>query len=217
MREGALSSRMRYASPLRSRNRASCGMPAQQTSDRHYCTLGDRRRIAGPDRFCTPLGRSGQRRPLSHHPPSTSHCTPTATAESSAMARETVPAACTDERRDRPPTETTPLKSAGNHGDHSAAYGSDLTQSQPATLTVFPEPEPKTPTPLPVRQLSIVLFLRVTEPISYLVCFPFINQMLLDIGVVDDPRRAGFYAGIVSPSYGRPDFRSRACSRSPSS
>ncbi|CAK9784142.1 MFS general substrate transporter [Cutaneotrichosporon oleaginosum] len=60
-----------------------------------------------------------------------------------------------------------------------------------------PEAEVKAPTPLPSTQLAIVLFLRATEPISYLVCFPFINQMLLDIGVVDDPRRAGFYAGIV--------------------
>lgn len=55
-----------------------------------------------------------------------------------------------------------------------------------------------TPTPLPAAQLFIVLLLRVTEPISYTVCFPFINQMLLDIGVVSDPKKAGFYAGIVS-------------------
>jgi hypothetical protein len=54
------------------------------------------------------------------------------------------------------------------------------------------------PTPLPIVQLLIILFLRVTEPIAYMVCFPFINQMLLDIGAVDDPKKAGFYAGIVS-------------------
>ncbi|BEI86362.1 hypothetical protein CcaverHIS002_0606490 [Cutaneotrichosporon cavernicola] len=113
------------------------------------------------------------------------------------MARQQVATLGTDERRDQHPTETTPLQSPANRADRPTGYGSDLTQPKPTTLTAFPEAEVKGPTPLPVRQLSIVLFLRVTEPISYLVCFPFINQMLLDIGVVDDPRRAGFYAGIV--------------------
>lgn len=53
-------------------------------------------------------------------------------------------------------------------------------------------------TPLPKLQLLIACFVRVTEPIAFMACFPYINQMLLDTGVVDDPRKTGFYAGLVS-------------------
>lgn len=55
-------------------------------------------------------------------------------------------------------------------------------------------------TPLPKLQLLIACFVRVTEPIAFMACFPYINQMLLDTGVVDDPRKTGFYAGLVSTS-----------------
>lgn len=103
----------------------------------------------------------------------------------------------------RDATESTPLLgSASDRCEPPKDYGSSPEPSPTPTITLFPEPKPAA-TPLPKRQLSIILFLRVTEPISYLVCFPFINQMLLDIGVVDDPSRAGFYAGLVSPSYPR--------------
>jgi len=72
------------------------------------------------------------------------------------------------------------------------------TEDTATERTPLLKPLARKPTPLPVGQLFIVLLLRVTEPISYTVCFPFINQMLLDIGVVSDPKKAGFYAGIVS-------------------
>lgn len=53
-------------------------------------------------------------------------------------------------------------------------------------------------TPLPKLQLALICFLRITEPIAFLVCFPFVNQMLLDVGAVDDPKDVGWPAGIVS-------------------
>ncbi|WVQ82571.1 hypothetical protein IAT38_004701 [Cryptococcus sp. DSM 104549] len=58
-------------------------------------------------------------------------------------------------------------------------------------------PTPKRRTPLPKVQLAIACFVRVTEPIAFMSCFPYINQMLLDMGVVDDPKKTGFYAGLI--------------------
>ncbi|WWC67231.1 uncharacterized protein I206_101138 [Kwoniella pini CBS 10737] len=55
----------------------------------------------------------------------------------------------------------------------------------------------KTVTPLPKFQLFIACFVRVTEPIAFMACFPFINQMILELGIVDDPRKTGFYAGLI--------------------
>ncbi|KAI9634257.1 major facilitator superfamily domain-containing protein [Dioszegia hungarica] len=52
-------------------------------------------------------------------------------------------------------------------------------------------------TPLPKFQLALICFLRITEPIAFLVCFPFLNQMLLDVGAVDDPKDVGWPAGII--------------------
>lgn len=57
-------------------------------------------------------------------------------------------------------------------------------------------------TPLPKIQLALICFLRITEPIAFLVCFPFVNQMLLDVGAVDDAKDVGWPAGIVSSSDG---------------
>ncbi|GFZ46805.1 hypothetical protein JCM24511_04025 [Saitozyma sp. JCM 24511] len=52
-------------------------------------------------------------------------------------------------------------------------------------------------TPLPKTQLALLFFIRATDPICYNVIFPFINQMLLDVGGVDDPTVVGYRAGLV--------------------
>ncbi len=55
----------------------------------------------------------------------------------------------------------------------------------------------KAATPLPKLQLCLLFFIRATDPICFNVIFPFINQMLLDVGAVDDPDRVGYKAGLV--------------------
>ncbi|TYJ57491.1 hypothetical protein B9479_001808 [Cryptococcus floricola] len=62
---------------------------------------------------------------------------------------------------------------------------------------VSQENKPPARTPLPKVQLAIACFVRVTEPIAFMALFPYINQMLLETGVVDDPRKTGFYAGLI--------------------
>ncbi|PAV19860.1 MFS general substrate transporter [Pyrrhoderma noxium] len=54
-----------------------------------------------------------------------------------------------------------------------------------------------TSTPVPWRAVSVILILNGIQPLAYELVFPFINQMILEIGVVDDPERVGYYSGVI--------------------
>lgn len=53
------------------------------------------------------------------------------------------------------------------------------------------------PTPLPWRALSALLLLTSIQPLVFEIIFPFVNQMILEIGVVTDPEGVGFYSGLI--------------------
>lgn len=53
-------------------------------------------------------------------------------------------------------------------------------------------------TPLPKLQLSIICLIRIVEPICFQVIFPFINQMLLEVGAAKNEEEVGYAAGVVS-------------------
>ncbi|WAR61768.1 hypothetical protein PtB15_12B458 [Puccinia triticina] len=53
-------------------------------------------------------------------------------------------------------------------------------------------------TPLPYRQVVVLCFMRITEPISQSLIHPFINQMLEDLHVTPDRTKIGYYAGIIT-------------------
>ncbi|KAA1092608.1 hypothetical protein PGT21_008418 [Puccinia graminis f. sp. tritici] len=53
-------------------------------------------------------------------------------------------------------------------------------------------------TPLPYRQIVVLCFMRITEPISQSLIHPFINQMLEDLHVTPDRTKIGYYAGIIT-------------------
>ena len=53
------------------------------------------------------------------------------------------------------------------------------------------------PTPLPWRGLSTLLLLTAVAPLAFEIIFPFVNQMIVEIGVVDDPEQVGFYSGLI--------------------
>ncbi|KAK8869738.1 hypothetical protein IAR55_000306 [Kwoniella newhampshirensis] len=48
-------------------------------------------------------------------------------------------------------------------------------------------------TPLPFAQVAVLMGVRLAEPII----FPFINQMVEELKVTDNPDRIGFYSGLV--------------------
>lgn len=43
----------------------------------------------------------------------------------------------------------------------------------------------------------VISAIRVTEPIIFSQIFPYINNFLSDLNVVEDPKRIGFYSGLV--------------------
>ncbi|KAI6025157.1 MFS general substrate transporter [Pisolithus microcarpus] len=56
----------------------------------------------------------------------------------------------------------------------------------------------KTKTPLPKIQLGLTLFVLFSEPMSAQYIFPFINQLIRELGVTGgDDRKIGYYAGVI--------------------
>ncbi|CEL57803.1 Protein ZINC INDUCED FACILITATOR-LIKE 1 OS=Arabidopsis thaliana GN=ZIFL1 PE=2 SV=1 [Rhizoctonia solani AG-1 IB] len=58
-------------------------------------------------------------------------------------------------------------------------------------------PTKDTPTPLPMGKFAILLMLNAVFPLSFEVIYPFVNAMIVEIGVTNDPERVGFYSGLV--------------------
>lgn len=59
-------------------------------------------------------------------------------------------------------------------------------------------PQPAKPTPLPMVQLLITLLVQFSEPVTALVIYPFINQLVRDTGInKGDETKTGYYAGVI--------------------
>ncbi|KAF9532650.1 major facilitator superfamily domain-containing protein [Crepidotus variabilis] len=58
------------------------------------------------------------------------------------------------------------------------------------------------PTPLPKLQLFITLLVQFAEPVTALVIYPFINQLVRDTGINQgDEAKTGYYAGLIESSF----------------
>ncbi|KAF8609314.1 MFS general substrate transporter [Ceratobasidium sp. AG-I] len=76
----------------------------------------------------------------------------------------------------------------------SAASSIKFTRSPSSS----PGPAPnRARTPLPMAKFSILLMLNAVCPLAFELIYPFINAMVVEIGVTDDPERVGFYSGLV--------------------
>ncbi|KAI6042028.1 major facilitator superfamily domain-containing protein [Pisolithus marmoratus] len=65
-----------------------------------------------------------------------------------------------------------------------------------------------TRTPLPWRQLSILILLQLSEPLTSQLIAPFLPQLIRDVGITHgDDSRIGYYAGLVHSLF----FVSEAC------
>jgi MFS family permease len=54
-------------------------------------------------------------------------------------------------------------------------------------------------TPLPKKQMIALSFLLLAEPIAATVIFPFINQLIVEIGVTHgDEKKVGYYSGLIT-------------------
>ncbi|KPV72186.1 uncharacterized protein RHOBADRAFT_56008 [Rhodotorula graminis WP1] len=52
-------------------------------------------------------------------------------------------------------------------------------------------------TPLPIKQVAVLCLMRFGEPIAFSLIFPFVAQAVVDTGITNDPRKIGYYAGII--------------------
>ncbi|KAF8590442.1 MFS general substrate transporter [Ramaria rubella] len=53
------------------------------------------------------------------------------------------------------------------------------------------------PTPIPKLQLAVLCLARFADPITFTQIFPYVNEMIEDIGIANTPSQVGFYSGIV--------------------
>lgn len=56
-------------------------------------------------------------------------------------------------------------------------------------------------TPLPKAQLASLCIVRLVDPIAFTHIFPYVNEMMADLHLTDDPSRVGFYSGLVESSF----------------
>ncbi|CEL62704.1 putative peptide/nitrate transporter At3g43790 OS=Arabidopsis thaliana GN=ZIFL2 PE=2 SV=2 [Rhizoctonia solani AG-1 IB] len=68
------------------------------------------------------------------------------------------------------------------------------------------EPTVQQRTALPVKQLFVLCLMRFAEPISFSVIFPFVNQMIEELGVTSDPKELGYYSGFVEGVFALAQF-----------
>ncbi|KAG1748652.1 MFS general substrate transporter [Suillus lakei] len=66
------------------------------------------------------------------------------------------------------------------------------------TPLVHAEAPKKPKTPLPKRQIAILMTLQLAEPIASTSIFPYINQLIRELGITGgDDAAVGYYAGII--------------------
>ncbi|KAG9034984.1 hypothetical protein FRB95_012274 [Tulasnella sp. JGI-2019a] len=80
--------------------------------------------------------------------------------------------------------------------DGSGSVTPSSSQGDAEQQALLPKKPPKR-TPLPKRQLAIICFCRLAEPIAYTQIFPYINTMVDELGVTNNPADIGFYSGLV--------------------
>ncbi|CAE6364898.1 unnamed protein product [Rhizoctonia solani] len=61
-------------------------------------------------------------------------------------------------------------------------------------------------TPLPLKQLVVLCLMRFSEPVSFSVIFPFVNQMIEELGVTKDPKAIGYYSGFIEGVFALAQF-----------
>ncbi|KAF5373048.1 hypothetical protein D9758_001659 [Tetrapyrgos nigripes] len=52
-------------------------------------------------------------------------------------------------------------------------------------------------TPLPYLQFLILCYLRILDPLNFTQILPYVNELVLYLGVTDDPKQVATYSGMV--------------------
>ena len=65
--------------------------------------------------------------------------------------------------------------------------------------------KPTKMTPVPKLQLATLCLVRLLEPIGFTQLFPYINEMVVNLNMIDDPSKVGFISGLVVSDWPRWD------------
>jgi hypothetical protein len=93
-------------------------------------------------------------------------------------------------------SETTPLLAVSSENPITQADPETLEINKiggTATTSTEDEDEDK---PLPVGQIMLLCYARLVEPIAFFSIFPFIQQMILEVGGIKE-EDVGFYSGLI--------------------
>ncbi|KAJ1299323.1 hypothetical protein OPQ81_011041 [Rhizoctonia solani] len=60
-------------------------------------------------------------------------------------------------------------------------------------------------TPLPVKQVLVLCLMSFAEPVSIFI-FPFVNQMIEELGVTSDAKELGYYSGFIEGVFSLAQF-----------
>ncbi|KAG2042650.1 MFS general substrate transporter [Suillus americanus] len=72
------------------------------------------------------------------------------------------------------------------------------TSNSESTPLVPARPSKKPKTPLPKLQIGILMTLQLVEPVASMSIFPYINQLIRELGITGgDDAAVGYYAGII--------------------
>ncbi|GAA5986072.1 hypothetical protein JCM11641_005547 [Rhodosporidiobolus odoratus] len=61
-------------------------------------------------------------------------------------------------------------------------------------------------TPLPTKQVLVLCLMRFGEPIAFTLIFPFVARFVEDLHVTDDPKKVGYYAGLIESLFALTTF-----------
>jgi hypothetical protein len=92
-------------------------------------------------------------------------------------------------------SETTPLLAVSSENPITQADSETLEINTIGSTAAAPEDEGEDK-PLPVGQIMLLCYARLVEPIAFFSIFPFIQQMILEVGGVKE-EDVGFYSGLI--------------------
>jgi hypothetical protein len=90
--------------------------------------------------------------------------------------------------------EVTPLLTRSEPGNVAQGTSEPLIHNVPSAQDFGDRDEDETP--LPVRQILLLCYARMVEPIAFFSIFPFINKMIYELGDIEESD-VGFYSGII--------------------
>jgi predicted component of type VI protein secretion system len=83
------------------------------------------------------------------------------------------------------------------HGSDESTWTITTSETQPLLADTEGQAHVRKRTPLPVQGLAALCAVRLVDPIVFTQIFPYVNEMIDNLHLTDDPSQLGFYSGLV--------------------